>query len=58
MFANDNIKAFTKFGPFQGEPRTAIKNSDSYWEVRFVLVQLYFRYIKSRCYYLFIVQQA
>merc|ERR1719354_1180041 len=32
VFANDNIKAFTKFGPFQGEPRTAVKNSDSYWE--------------------------
>jgi len=32
VFANDNIKAFTKFGPFQGEPRTAIKNSDSYWQ--------------------------
>merc|ERR1719354_1358085 len=32
VFANEIIRAFTKFGPFQGEPRTAIKNSDSYWQ--------------------------
>jgi len=32
VFANEIIRAFTKFGPFQGEPRTAVKNSDSYWQ--------------------------